>query len=482
MLVDIDRRTLNITPEIVLDAVTPRTRAVVAVHIAGLAMDIERLVALLEPRGIAVVEDAAHAFPSRIGGPDGRHAGTFGKAGAFSFYATKTITTGEGGMLVTDDDAIADRARVMSLHGISRDAWNRYAENGSWYYEIEDAGYKYNMTDIAAALGLVQLERARELLAARRRSRRRIRGSSGLLLPRTCWNSRRTPRTDRTHGICMSCVWSSTGWPSIGSGARSDGRAWDRDERSLHSAPLTPVLPAPVGQSTRGPSRGHEGICAGHFLADLARHDRRRRHPRRRVACIDPRERPFGLNVVGPEPFTLSEYPGFLPGLAVSVLLAMLLYRYLGRRLGISEPVALLLLISFGAIVAATLTPGHEAFPPMHAGASCDVSRIGPAPLTNYTALGTTGLNVLLFVPLGALIALLPRSRVMAFAVVGAALLPFTIEAIQLAATPLDRACQSGDVVDNMLGLALGLAAGWTGVWISRRAAKQLHRGTSLSG
>ena len=147
---------------------TPRTRAVVAVHIAGRPVEIERLVTLLEPRGIAVVEDAAHAFPSRIGGPGGRYAGTFGRAGAFSFYATKTITTGEGGMLVTDDDAIADRARVMSLHGISRDAWNRYAANGSWYYEIEDAGYKYNMTDIAAALGIVQLERAEELLAARR--------------------------------------------------------------------------------------------------------------------------------------------------------------------------------------------------------------------------------------------------------------------------------------------------------------------------
>ena len=168
VLVDVDRLTLNATPEAVLAAVTPRTRAVVAVHVAGLPVEIETLTTLLEPRGIAVVEDAAHAFPSRIGGPAGRYAGTFGRAGAFSFYATKTITTGEGGMLVTDDDAIADRARVMSLHGISRDAWNRYAAGGSWYYEIEDAGYKYNMTDIAAALGLVQLERADELLAARR--------------------------------------------------------------------------------------------------------------------------------------------------------------------------------------------------------------------------------------------------------------------------------------------------------------------------
>ena len=168
VLVDVDARTLNATPEAVLAAVTPRTRAVIAVHIAGLPARVESLVELLEPRGIAVVEDAAHSFPSRIGGAAGRYAGTFGRAGAFSFYATKTITTGEGGMLVTDDDAIAERARIMSLHGISRDAWNRYAANGSWYYEIEDAGYKYNMTDIAAALGIVQLDRAEELLAARR--------------------------------------------------------------------------------------------------------------------------------------------------------------------------------------------------------------------------------------------------------------------------------------------------------------------------
>ncbi len=168
VLVDIDRRTLNATPEGVLAAVTPKTRAVVAVHVGGLPVEIERLVAALDPLGIAVVEDAAHAFPSRVGGPNGRFAGTFGRVGAYSFYVTKTMTTAEGGMLVTDDDAIAGRARIMSLHGISRDAWNRYAAGGSWYYEIEDAGYKYNMTDIAAALGLVQLDRSDELLAARR--------------------------------------------------------------------------------------------------------------------------------------------------------------------------------------------------------------------------------------------------------------------------------------------------------------------------
>ena len=173
VLVDVDAATLNATPEAILAAVTPKTKAVVVVHIAGRPIEIERLVALLEPRGIGIVEDAAHAFPSRVGGPNGRYAGTFGTAGAYSFYATKTITTGEGGMLVTNDSAIADRARLMSLHGISRTAWNRYAASGSWYYEIEDVGYKYNMTDIAAALGLVQLERAEELVEARRELARR---------------------------------------------------------------------------------------------------------------------------------------------------------------------------------------------------------------------------------------------------------------------------------------------------------------------
>lgn len=168
VLVDVDRETLNITPEVVEAAITERTKAVIAVHFAGRPLQVDRLRALLEPRGIGLVEDAAHAFPSRIGGPGGRFAGTIGNAGAYSFYATKTITTGEGGMLVTHDERIADRARQMSLHGISRDAWKRYAAGGSWYYEIEDAGYKDNLTDIASALGLVQLDRAEELLNARR--------------------------------------------------------------------------------------------------------------------------------------------------------------------------------------------------------------------------------------------------------------------------------------------------------------------------
>jgi perosamine synthetase len=168
VLVDVEPDSLNASVEAVMAAVTPRTRAAIAVHIAGRPGPIVELVREASARGVAVVEDAAHAFPSRIGGPAGPLAGTVGAVGAYSFYATKTITTGEGGMLVTDDAAIADRVRLMSLHGISRDAWNRYTAAGSWYYEVEDAGFKYNMTDIAAALGLVQLGRAADLLGARR--------------------------------------------------------------------------------------------------------------------------------------------------------------------------------------------------------------------------------------------------------------------------------------------------------------------------
>jgi perosamine synthetase len=123
------------------------------------------LLTLAREYRLAVVEDAAHAFPAHL---RGRPAGTLGVAGAFSFYATKNLTTGEGGMLTTDSDALAERARMMSLHGISRDAWLRYTAQGSWYYEILEPGYKYNMTDIAAALGLEQLRRGEDLWRIRR--------------------------------------------------------------------------------------------------------------------------------------------------------------------------------------------------------------------------------------------------------------------------------------------------------------------------
>ena len=182
VLIDVDRGTLNLTVEGVLAAVTRRTKAVIAVHIAGRPVAIGALVDALTPLGIPVVEDTAHAFPSRIG-DSGRMAGTIGRIGAYSFYATKTITTAEGGMLVTDDDALAARARLMSLHGIGRDAWKRYAAGGSWYYEIEEAGYKYNLTDMAAALGPGPAgpgrRAARRSARARRMVSRVVRGLRG---------------------------------------------------------------------------------------------------------------------------------------------------------------------------------------------------------------------------------------------------------------------------------------------------------------
>ena len=176
VLADVDPRTLDLTAETIEPHLTERTRAVMVVHFGGLVADMAGIVAVCTARGIPIVEDAAHALPARCGG---RHAGTFGAAGAFSFYATKTVTTGEGGMLVTDDQRIADRARVMRLHGISRDAWKRYTASGSWYYEIEAVGYKYNLTDLAAAIGLVQLERAEAMRLAREDVGRRYREALG---------------------------------------------------------------------------------------------------------------------------------------------------------------------------------------------------------------------------------------------------------------------------------------------------------------
>jgi dTDP-4-amino-4,6-dideoxygalactose transaminase len=163
-LADIDARTLNATAETLEAQLTPRTKAIMVVHVGGLVAEMGPILELARARGVALVEDAAHALPATR---DGRDAGTWGDAGALSFYATKTITTGEGGMLLTGSDEIADRARLMRLHGISRDAWKRYLVGGSWYYEIEDVGFKYNLTDLAAAIGLVQLRRADEMRAAR---------------------------------------------------------------------------------------------------------------------------------------------------------------------------------------------------------------------------------------------------------------------------------------------------------------------------
>ncbi|MEO8297263.1 MAG: DegT/DnrJ/EryC1/StrS aminotransferase family protein [Burkholderiales bacterium] len=158
-LVDIDPATLNIDIAAIEAAITPRTKALIPVHYGGLAVDMPAILALARKHGLKVVEDAAHALPTTSGG---QLIGTLASdATVFSFYANKTITTGEGGMLVTRDAAIAARAKVMRLHGINRDAFDRFtAKVPSWYYEIVAPGFKYNLTDIAAAMGIHQLRRA----------------------------------------------------------------------------------------------------------------------------------------------------------------------------------------------------------------------------------------------------------------------------------------------------------------------------------
>lgn len=164
VLVDVEPDTLNLDPARVEAAVTPRTRAIIPVHYAGHPADMDPLLALGMARNLVVIEDAAHALPASY---KGRRIGAGPNPVAFSFYATKNLTTAEGGMLTGAADLV-DQARIVSLHGMSRDAWKRYAKGGSWRYEILLPGFKYNMTDIQASLGLVQLRKVEGFLERRR--------------------------------------------------------------------------------------------------------------------------------------------------------------------------------------------------------------------------------------------------------------------------------------------------------------------------
>jgi dTDP-4-amino-4,6-dideoxygalactose transaminase len=170
VLVDCSPDTLNLDPEALEKALTPRCKAVIPVHFAGHPCDMDAVGEIARAHRLTVVEDAAHALPARW---RGRMVGTIGDLTCFSFYATKTITTGEGGMITTESPQWAERMRIMSLHGISRDAWKRYTAEGNWRYDIVAPGYKYNMTDIAAALGMSQLARCDEFVRGRLRCRLR---------------------------------------------------------------------------------------------------------------------------------------------------------------------------------------------------------------------------------------------------------------------------------------------------------------------
>lgn len=173
-------------------APTARLAAIIPVHFAGLPCDMDALSAVAASHGIAVVEDAAHAVESAW---KGRKIGSISDVTAFSFYATKNLSTGEGGMATTNDEQLAERMRQLSLHGISRDAWGRYAASGTWRYDIETVGFKYNSTDIASALGLAQLARINAMRERRLRIvdmyHSALRDLAGLSLP--------TDTTDGTH-------------------------------------------------------------------------------------------------------------------------------------------------------------------------------------------------------------------------------------------------------------------------------------------
>jgi len=173
VLVDVQPDTLNIDPILIEAKVTPHTKAIIPVHFAGHPVDLDPIRETARRYGLSIVEDAAHALPARY---KGRLIGSSDNPVAFSFYATKNLTTGEGGMLTASPEFL-ERARVVSLHGMSRDAWNRYAKGGTWYYEVLLPGFKYNMTDIQAAIGLWQLrklarfeQRRREVVAAYNRA------------------------------------------------------------------------------------------------------------------------------------------------------------------------------------------------------------------------------------------------------------------------------------------------------------------------
>ena len=178
VFLDIDYGTGLITPEILDEAIRkyPKSKALVLVHLGGQSAQMlgegpvpenQGILGVCRRHGLKLIEDAAHAFPTRH---HSRLVGSFGDATCFSFYANKTITTGEGGMLVTDDQALFERAKVMRLHGINRDIWDRFTSaTPSWEYDVVAPGLKYNMPDVSAAIGLAQLERADEFRAERQR-------------------------------------------------------------------------------------------------------------------------------------------------------------------------------------------------------------------------------------------------------------------------------------------------------------------------
>lgn len=164
VIVDVQEDTLNIDPLKIEEAITEKTKAIIPVHYGGQPCDMDEIMSIAKKHNLKVIEDAAHSLPASY---KNKMVGKIGDVTCFSFYATKTLATGEGGMICTEDEKIAERCSIMRLHGISKDAWKRYSAEGSWYYEVIAPGYKYNFTDLQAALGLSQLKKLEEMMLLR---------------------------------------------------------------------------------------------------------------------------------------------------------------------------------------------------------------------------------------------------------------------------------------------------------------------------
>ena len=164
VLADVDADTFTIDPSGIESRITSRTKAVIPVHYGGECCDMGGIMDIAAGHGLRVIEDAAHSLPAFY---KGKAVGTIGDLTCFSFYATKTLTTGEGGMITTADRELAERIRRLRLHGITKDAWNRYSDKGAWQYDVSEPGYKYNITDIASAIGIEQLRKCDEMNSMR---------------------------------------------------------------------------------------------------------------------------------------------------------------------------------------------------------------------------------------------------------------------------------------------------------------------------
>jgi dTDP-4-amino-4,6-dideoxygalactose transaminase len=159
VLADIDLGTMNIDPEQIRRRITPRTKAILPVHFAGRPAEMDEIMGIATQYGLTVIEDCAHAIETEY---HGRKAGTFGEFGCFSFYVTKNVITGEGGMVLTHKAGAAERLKVLALHGMSKDAWKRFSDDGYKHYQVTDCGFKYNMMDLQAAIGIHQLARVED--------------------------------------------------------------------------------------------------------------------------------------------------------------------------------------------------------------------------------------------------------------------------------------------------------------------------------